>query len=151
MTKCVFPETRGRNHQDSQVPKLWKEISRLSTSCLERERADESCNGKSSTTKQNRSTSGTFRVGSAATEYSQPNTHSAPTVRVPSCTSSTRLQDKIGTPGQNQSMQETMTNQWTRQHSSGHSSLAVKRTELLSIGGEHHIAWDTATFRRPPN
>ncbi|KAG7164215.1 putative RNA-directed DNA polymerase from mobile element jockey-like 82 [Homarus americanus] len=92
----VYSETQGRNHHDSQVPKLWKETSRLEHIIPREERADESCNGKSSTTKQNRSTSEHIRVGLTATEYSQPNTHSAPTVRgfLP-CTSFTRLQDKI--------------------------------------------------------
>ncbi|KAG7157142.1 putative RNA-directed DNA polymerase from mobile element jockey-like 52, partial [Homarus americanus] len=75
----VYSETQGRNHHDSQVPKLWKETSRLEYIMPREERADESCNGKSSTTKQNRSTSEHIHVGSTATEYSQPNIHSAPT------------------------------------------------------------------------
>ncbi|KAG7175249.1 RNA-directed DNA polymerase from mobile element jockey-like 14, partial [Homarus americanus] len=134
---------QGRNHHDSQVPKLWKETSRLEHIMPREERANESCNGKSS--KQNRSTSEHIRVGSIATEYSQPNTHSAPKVRgfLP-CTSFTRLQDKI---------EDTRTKSV---HAENHdkpvdSSTAApelcssKRTEHSSIGGEHHIAWDTAT------
>ncbi|KAG7171524.1 hypothetical protein Hamer_G014648 [Homarus americanus] len=139
----VYSETQGRNHHDSQVPKLWKETSRLEHIMHREERANESCNAKSST--QNRSTSEHIRVGSTATEYSQPNTHSAPTVRgfLP-CTSFTRLQDKI---------EDTRTKSV---HAENHdkpvdSSTAApelcssKRTEHSSIGGEHHIAWDTAT------
>ncbi|KAG7164550.1 hypothetical protein Hamer_G029299 [Homarus americanus] len=141
----VHSETQRRNHHDSQVPKLWKETSRLEHIMPREERADESCNGKSSTTKQNRSTSEHIRVGSSATECSQPNTHSAPTVRgfLP-CTSSTRLQDKIedtGTKSVNAGNHDKPVDSAT----AAPELCSSKRTEHSSIGGEHHIAWDTAT------
>ncbi|KAG7166715.1 hypothetical protein Hamer_G010357 [Homarus americanus] len=112
----VYSKTQGRSHHDSQVPKLWKETSRLEHIIPREERADESCNGKNASTKHNRSTSEHIRVGSTATENSQPNTHSAPTVRgfLP-CTSPTRLQEKIEDTGTKSVKQETMTNQWTPQ------------------------------------
>ncbi|KAG7168454.1 hypothetical protein Hamer_G002513 [Homarus americanus] len=109
------------------------------------ERAVESCNGKNSTTKHNRSTSEHIRVGSTATENSQPNTHPAPTVRgfLP-CTSPTRLQEKIEDTGakfvhagnHDKSMNST---------TAAPELYNSKSTEHSSISGEHHIAWDTAT------
>ncbi|KAG7157185.1 hypothetical protein Hamer_G010027, partial [Homarus americanus] len=97
--KCVL-KTQGRNHHNSQVPKLWKKTSGSEHIMLREERANESCNGKNSTTKHNRSNSEHILVGSTATENSQPNTHPAPTVRgfLP-CTSPIRLQGKIEDTG----------------------------------------------------
>ncbi|KAG7174154.1 putative RNA-directed DNA polymerase from mobile element jockey-like 65 [Homarus americanus] len=141
----VYSETQGRNHHDSQVPKLWNETSRLEHIMPREERADESCNGKSSTTKQNRSTSEHIRVGLTATEYSQPNTHSASTVRgfLP-CTSSTRLQDKIEDTG-TKSVHAGNHDKPVDSSTAAPELCSSKRTEHSSIGGEHHIAWDTAT------
>ncbi|KAG7162995.1 RNA-directed DNA polymerase from mobile element jockey-like 46, partial [Homarus americanus] len=68
----VYSKTQGRNHHDSQVPKLWKETSRLEHIMPREERANKSCNGKNSTTKHNRSTSEHNRVGSTATETVNP-------------------------------------------------------------------------------
>ncbi|KAG7156189.1 putative RNA-directed DNA polymerase from mobile element jockey-like 97 [Homarus americanus] len=116
-TRQMLVDIKGNTKTEpSRQPKLWKETSRLEHIMPREERADKSCNGKSSTTKQNRSTSDHIRVGSTASEYSQPNTHSAPTVRgfLP-CTTPPGYRTKLKTPGQNQSMQETMTNQWTPQ------------------------------------
>ncbi|KAG7172481.1 RNA-directed DNA polymerase from mobile element jockey-like 9, partial [Homarus americanus] len=145
MTEMCIQKHKDGTITTAKCPNCGKKHHAWSTSCPERLRADESCNGKSSTTKQNRSTSEHIRVGSTATEYRQPNTHSAPTVRgfLP-CTFSTRLQDKI---------EDTRTKSV---HAENHdkpvdSSTAApelcssKRTEHSSIGGEHHIAWDTAT------
>ncbi|KAG7156412.1 hypothetical protein Hamer_G006163 [Homarus americanus] len=141
----VYSETQGRNHHDSQVPKLWKETSRLEHIVPREERADESCSGKSLTTKQNRSTSEHIRVGSTATEYSQPNTHCAPTVRgfLP-CTSSTKLQDKIEDTG-TKSVHVGNPDKPVDISTAAPEMCSSKRTEHSSIGGEHHIAWDTAT------
>ncbi|KAG7176918.1 putative RNA-directed DNA polymerase from mobile element jockey-like 59, partial [Homarus americanus] len=87
--------------------------SRLGHIMPREERADESFNGKNTTTKHNRSTPQHIRVGLTATENSQPNTQlsedSFPAFPPPG------YRTKLKTPGQNQSMQETMTNQWTPQ------------------------------------
>ncbi|KAG7167758.1 RNA-directed DNA polymerase from mobile element jockey-like 27 [Homarus americanus] len=144
-SRIVYSKTQGRNHHDSQVPKLWKETSRLEHIMPREERADESCNGKNSTTIQNTSTSEHIRVGSTATEYGQPNTHSAPTVRgfLPS-TSSTRIQDKTEDTG-TKSVHVGNHDKPVDSPTAGPELCSSKRTEQSSIGGEHHIAWDTAT------
>ncbi|KAG7174200.1 hypothetical protein Hamer_G003104 [Homarus americanus] len=148
----VYSKVQGRNHHDSQVPKFWKETLRLEHIMPREERADEKCNGKNSTTKHNRSTLEHIRMGSTATEKSQPNIHPAPTVRgfLP-CTFPTRLQDKTEDTGTksvhagNHDKSVDSTTAAPKLHSS-------KSTEHSSSGGEHHIAWDTKTpLRRPPN
>ncbi|KAG7164311.1 hypothetical protein Hamer_G003476 [Homarus americanus] len=142
-------ETQGRNHHDSQVPKLWKETSRLEHIMPREERADESCNGKNSTTKHNRSTSKHIRVGSTATENSQPNTHSAPTVRgFLSCTSPTRLQDKIEDTG-TKSVHVRNHDKSVDSTTAASELYNSKSTEQSCIGGEQNIAWDTATAPPP--
>ncbi|KAG7155184.1 RNA-directed DNA polymerase from mobile element jockey-like 45 [Homarus americanus] len=100
----VYSKTQGRNHHDSEVPKLWKETSRLEHIIPREERADGSCNGQDSTTKLNRSTPEHIGVGSTATENSQPNTHSTPNVRgfLP-CSPPPGYRIKLKSPGQNQS------------------------------------------------
>ncbi|KAG7175871.1 hypothetical protein Hamer_G009902 [Homarus americanus] len=141
----VHSKTQGRNHHDSEVPKLWKETSRLEHIMPREERADESCNGKNSTTKHNRSTSEHIRVGSTATENSQPNTHPTPTVRgfLP-CTSFTRLQDKIEVTG-TKSVHAGNHDKSVDSTTAAPELYNSKGTEHSSIGGEHHIAWDTIT------
>ncbi|KAG7175294.1 RNA-directed DNA polymerase from transposon X-element-like 2, partial [Homarus americanus] len=141
----VYSKTQGRKHHDSQVPKLWKETSRLEHIMPREERANESYNGKNSTTKHNRSTSEHIRVGSTATENSQPNTHTAPTVRgfLP-CTSSTRLQDKIEDTA-TKSVHAGNRDKSVDSTTAAPQLYSSKSTQHYSIGGEHHIAWDTAT------
>ncbi|KAG7155274.1 hypothetical protein Hamer_G030588 [Homarus americanus] len=116
------------------------------------ERVNGNCNGKSSTTKHNRTPSEHIRVGSTATEKSQPNIHPAPTVRrfLP-CTSPTRLQDKIEDTG-TKSVHAGNHDKSADSTTTAPELYCSKSTEHSSSGGEHHIAWDTATpLKRPPN
>ncbi|KAG7156369.1 hypothetical protein Hamer_G006107 [Homarus americanus] len=141
----VYSKTQGRNHHDSEVSKLWKSTLRLEHIMPREERADESCNGKNSTTKHNTSTSEHIHVGSTATENSQPNTLSAPTVRgfLP-CTSPTRLQDKIEHTG-TKSVHAGNHDKSVDSTTAAPELYSSKSAEHSSIGGEHHIPWDTTT------
>ncbi|KAG7165892.1 hypothetical protein Hamer_G011791 [Homarus americanus] len=147
----VYSKTQGRNHHDSQVPKLWKETSRLEHIMPREETADESCNGKNSTTKHNRSTSEHIRMGSIATENSQPNTHPAPTVKgfLP-CTSPTRLQDKIEDTG-TKSVHAGNHDKSVGSTTAASELYNSKSTEHSSIGGTPYCLGHCNTLRRPPN
>ncbi|KAG7157434.1 putative RNA-directed DNA polymerase from mobile element jockey-like 71 [Homarus americanus] len=84
-------------------------------------------------------------ICSQTTENSHPNTYSAPTVRgfLP-CTSSTRLQDKIEDTG-TKSVHAGNHDKSLDSTTAAPELYSSKSTEHSSIGGKHHIAWDTAT------
>ncbi|KAG7156433.1 hypothetical protein Hamer_G006196 [Homarus americanus] len=141
----VCSKTQGRNHHDSQVPKLWKETSRLEHIMPREERANESCNGKNSTTKDNRSTSEHIRVWVNSDRKQSTLTHSAPTVMgILPCTSPIRLQDKIEDT-RTKSVHAGNHDKSVDSTTAAQELYSIKSTEHSSIGGEHHIAWDTAT------